>query len=287
MSACPDPTTSPAYQGTHGDSSYYLFPTQDLPLFDPLRSLGVPEPLIDVVEPFFRVIVELGYDRSIPPWEPTPARLIPPLHPVKGGRRSCQRGRRGHQQRRCPDRLATAVEHSRAGHACGTGHRNRYSRIFHQVTSKDTPTETGQATVDGNGDQTQQVTLDVNGDRNPAGDLDSARRPNPSGDVGFTRRRESSRCRRRQPVLPRRPPRQRLSLRSAPRRPSRRSLPVSRSKTRPVVRDSLRGGPSVLPDRSITVAAGHPRPHRRQPLRRRPAAPFTRRVWRRRPPLFT
>jgi hypothetical protein len=32
-----------------------------------------------VVEPFFRVLVELGYDRSIPPWEPTPARLIPRL----------------------------------------------------------------------------------------------------------------------------------------------------------------------------------------------------------------
>jgi hypothetical protein len=39
--------------------------------------------LIDVVEPFFRVLVELGYDRSIPPWEPTPARLIPPLDPAK------------------------------------------------------------------------------------------------------------------------------------------------------------------------------------------------------------
>jgi hypothetical protein len=72
-----DPTTSPAYQGTHGDTSYYFFETQDLPLFGPLRTLGVPESLIDVVEPFFRVIVELGYDRSIPPWEPTPARLIP------------------------------------------------------------------------------------------------------------------------------------------------------------------------------------------------------------------
>ena len=75
-----DPTTSPAYQGTHGDTSYYFFPTQDLPLFAPLRTLGVPESLIDVVEPFFRVLVELGYDRSIPPWEPTPARLIPPLN---------------------------------------------------------------------------------------------------------------------------------------------------------------------------------------------------------------
>ena len=38
---------------------------------------GFPESVIDVVEPFFRVLVELGYDRSIDPWEPTPARLIP------------------------------------------------------------------------------------------------------------------------------------------------------------------------------------------------------------------
>ncbi|OAN37856.1 hypothetical protein A4X20_21050 [Mycolicibacterium iranicum] len=74
-----DPTTSPAYRGTYGDSSYYFFETDDLPLFAPLRMLGVPEPVIDVVEPFFRVLVELGYDRSIPLWEPTPARLIPKL----------------------------------------------------------------------------------------------------------------------------------------------------------------------------------------------------------------
>ena len=43
----------------------------------------MPESLIDVVEPFFRVLVELGYDRSIPPGEPTPARLIPRLDPAK------------------------------------------------------------------------------------------------------------------------------------------------------------------------------------------------------------
>ena len=78
-----DPTESPAYQGKYGDTSYYFFENPDLPLFGPLRTLGVPESLIDVFEPFFRVIVELGYDRSIKPWEPTPARLIPPLKPVK------------------------------------------------------------------------------------------------------------------------------------------------------------------------------------------------------------
>ena len=77
-----DPTKSPAYQGTHGDASYYFFPTEDLPLFAPLRSLGVPESLIDVVEPVFKVIVDLGYDRSIKPWQPTPVRLIPRLKPA-------------------------------------------------------------------------------------------------------------------------------------------------------------------------------------------------------------
>jgi len=82
VSLAPDPSKSPSYQGTHGDSSYYFFENPDLPLFAPLRTLGVPESLIDVVEPFFRVIVELGYDRTIPPWEPTPARLIPPLDPA-------------------------------------------------------------------------------------------------------------------------------------------------------------------------------------------------------------
>ena len=82
VSLPPNPKKSPSFQGTHGDTSYYFFETQDLPLFGPLRTLGVPESLIDVVEPFVREIVELGYDRSIPPWEPTPARLIPMHDPV-------------------------------------------------------------------------------------------------------------------------------------------------------------------------------------------------------------
>ena len=81
VSLAPDPSTSPPIKSQHGDTTYYFFETQDLPLFAPLRTLGVPEPLIDVVEPFFRVLVELGYDRSISPGEPTPARLIPTLNP--------------------------------------------------------------------------------------------------------------------------------------------------------------------------------------------------------------
>ena len=78
-----DPGTPPPIHTKTGDTDYYFFETEDLPLFGPLRQLGVPEPVIDVVEPVFRVLVELGYDRSIPPGDPTPARLIPPLKPAK------------------------------------------------------------------------------------------------------------------------------------------------------------------------------------------------------------
>ena len=83
VSLLSDPSTSPPIVSQHGDTTYYFFETSDLPLFGPLRTLVVPEPVIDVFEPFFREIVELGYDRSIPPWEPTPARLIPTLDPAK------------------------------------------------------------------------------------------------------------------------------------------------------------------------------------------------------------
>ena len=81
-SLAPDAPGPPPIHTEYGDTDYYFFPTENLPLFGPLRTLGVPEPVIDVVEPFFKVIVELGYDRSIPPGEPTPARLIPPLNPA-------------------------------------------------------------------------------------------------------------------------------------------------------------------------------------------------------------
>jgi hypothetical protein len=67
------------FVGTHGDTDYYFFPTKNLPLFGPLRQLGVPESLIDIVEPITIFLVELGYRRDIPPWVATPAQLIP-LH---------------------------------------------------------------------------------------------------------------------------------------------------------------------------------------------------------------
>jgi PE-PPE domain len=65
-----------------GDTTFYFIPTTDLPLLDPLRGLGVPEPVLNVFQPALQVLVEAGYDRSIPFGDPTPAELIPTLDPA-------------------------------------------------------------------------------------------------------------------------------------------------------------------------------------------------------------
>ena len=65
-----------------GDTTFYFIPTTELPLLDPLRSLGVPESVLNVFQPALQVIVEAGYDRSIPFGDPTPAELIPSIDPA-------------------------------------------------------------------------------------------------------------------------------------------------------------------------------------------------------------
>ena len=46
-----------------GDTTFYLIPTTELPLLDPLLDLGVPESVLNIVQPALQVIVEAGYDR--------------------------------------------------------------------------------------------------------------------------------------------------------------------------------------------------------------------------------
>ena len=74
--------SSEIVQQVSGDTTFYFIPTEDLPLLDPLRTLGVPESVLNIVQPALRVIVEAGYDRSIPFGDPTPAELIPTVDPV-------------------------------------------------------------------------------------------------------------------------------------------------------------------------------------------------------------
>ncbi len=65
-----------------GDATFYLIPTTELPLLDPLLSLGVPESVLNIVQPALQVIVEAGYDRSVPFGDPMPFELIPSIDPA-------------------------------------------------------------------------------------------------------------------------------------------------------------------------------------------------------------
>ena len=70
------------YQGTTGDTAYFLLPTARLPLLMPLARLGVPAPILDVLDAPLRVIVEWAYDRDVNPGDPTRATLTDPNNPA-------------------------------------------------------------------------------------------------------------------------------------------------------------------------------------------------------------
>lgn len=71
-------------QGQYQDSTYYLIPTETLPLIRPLTVVPYLGPLLaTVIDPPLRVLVETGYDRTINPGAPTPAKYLyfpNPLH---------------------------------------------------------------------------------------------------------------------------------------------------------------------------------------------------------------
>ncbi|SRX96165.1 PPE family protein PPE28 [Mycobacterium tuberculosis H37Rv] [Mycobacterium shimoidei] len=75
--------TSPGYDG---DTTYYMIPTENLPLLDPLRSIPVVGPVVaDLLQPDLRVLVNLGYGDPNYGWVnenadvPTPLGLFPSL----------------------------------------------------------------------------------------------------------------------------------------------------------------------------------------------------------------
>ncbi|MGX9788096.1 PE-PPE domain-containing protein [Mycobacterium sp. MMS18-G62] len=253
VTLAPDASTSAAYQGTHGDTSYYFFETRDLPLFDPLRALGVPEPLIDVVEPFFRVLVELGYDRTIPPWEPTPARLIPQFDPAKvvtdlvnaiGEGINKSLGLIG-----LPPLPSMPTPVTLAAPASETATAD----ISHQVTAKDTPTQTEQAKSTGTAIGTRQMSLDTATSTTTVTETDpptsaqtatDTEQPTPLG-VTETTKAASTTASAVQPSTAARP------------EPSASASTPTPEKPRPVLRDSL-GVDQQLPDRSDRGEADQP-----------------------------
>ena len=112
----------------------------------------MPEPLIDVVEPFVREIVELGYDRSIKPWEPTPARLIPTLDPATVATDLVNAIGQGINNAAAligsPPLLSIPAPVTLAATATETAKPD----ISSQVTPTDTPTQTEPVTTTASGD---------------------------------------------------------------------------------------------------------------------------------------
>ena len=71
----------PTSSGYAGATEYFLIPTQDLPLLEPLREVPLFAAMADLVQPDLRVLVDLGYDRADPSDVATAAQLtLPSIH---------------------------------------------------------------------------------------------------------------------------------------------------------------------------------------------------------------
>lgn len=75
---------APQLQGYFQDTAYYLLPDELLPLVIPLSRIPVfGPPLAEALDPPLRVLVEAGYDRTINPGQPTPAKYLYFPNPIK------------------------------------------------------------------------------------------------------------------------------------------------------------------------------------------------------------
>ncbi|OBJ38185.1 hypothetical protein A5630_02895 [Mycolicibacterium mucogenicum] len=79
----------PANQTVYGDTTYITIPTKTLPIVRPFLEFGgfthtsfIIKPIVDLVSPVLRVLIDTGYDRSLSPGVPAPFRLIPLINPI-------------------------------------------------------------------------------------------------------------------------------------------------------------------------------------------------------------
>jgi hypothetical protein len=73
-------STSPGYYTNGGVTHYYMMPTQNLPLLDPVRSIPViGNPIADLLQPDLRVLVNLGYGNPDFGWSTGYANLTTPF----------------------------------------------------------------------------------------------------------------------------------------------------------------------------------------------------------------
>jgi pimeloyl-ACP methyl ester carboxylesterase len=81
--------TDPKNQTVYGDTTYITIPTKTLPIVRPFLEFGgfthtsfIIKPIVDLVSPVLRVLIDTGYDRSLSPGVPAPFRLIPLINPI-------------------------------------------------------------------------------------------------------------------------------------------------------------------------------------------------------------
>ncbi|MGW0158375.1 PE-PPE domain-containing protein [Mycobacterium sp. NPDC003323] len=73
----------------HGDTRYVTIPTRTLPIVRPFLEFAsftntefLIKPIVALVSPLLRVIIDAGYDRSLSYGTPAPFRLIPRINPI-------------------------------------------------------------------------------------------------------------------------------------------------------------------------------------------------------------
>ncbi|WP_059015839.1 PE-PPE domain-containing protein [Mycobacterium sp. M26] len=85
-----DPAQHPENFKYYNDTTYVTIPTKILPIMQPLVLLGaatglgrITTPIVDLLSPALRVLIDTGYDRTTNPGVYTPFRLIPRVNPLE------------------------------------------------------------------------------------------------------------------------------------------------------------------------------------------------------------
>ena len=84
-----DITKNPDNFSHYGDTTYVTIPTRTLPIVRPLLEFGgftgttfIIKPIVDLISPALRVLIDSGYDRTLSFGVPAPFRLIPLFNPL-------------------------------------------------------------------------------------------------------------------------------------------------------------------------------------------------------------
>ncbi|OBI71833.1 PE-PPE domain-containing protein [Mycobacterium sp. E740] len=70
------------YQGSYGDTDYYLYPTKRLPILMPFQGV-VPSPVLTLLDAPLRVLIEGAYARDVNPGIATKVGLLPFRNPIQ------------------------------------------------------------------------------------------------------------------------------------------------------------------------------------------------------------